>query len=104
MGDTRRSQTISTESQGIAKQAACENCLQGSKVMRQTGCRLFGLPLAHSLWQQRNLMREILTYGTVGRAPGDRCLYPELDQEYSRLRCRFAESIPGKLVQTNPAI
>jgi len=23
-------------------------------------------------------MREIFTYGSVGRAPGDRCLYPEL--------------------------
>jgi hypothetical protein len=22
-------------------------------------------------------MREIFTYGTVGRAPGNRCLYPE---------------------------
>ena len=24
-------------------------------------------------------MREIFTYGTVGRAPGNRCLYPEPD-------------------------
>jgi len=23
-------------------------------------------------------MREIFTYGSVGRAPGDRCLYPEI--------------------------
>ena len=23
-------------------------------------------------------MREIFTYGSAGRAPGDRCLYPEL--------------------------
>jgi len=72
MGDTRRSQTISTESQGIAK---------GSKVMRQTGCRLFGLPLASSLWLPKNRMREIFKYGFVGRAPGDRCLYPEPDQK-----------------------
>jgi len=78
MGDTRRSQTISTESQGIAKQAE-KNCLLGSKVMRQTGCRLFGLPLASSLWQPRNRMREIFTYGYVGRAQGDRCLYQEPD-------------------------
>jgi len=34
MGDTQRSQTISTEFQGIAK--------VGSKVMRQSGCRLIG--------------------------------------------------------------
>jgi len=26
-------------------------------------------------------MREIFTYGSVGRAPGNRCLYPELDAE-----------------------
>jgi hypothetical protein len=24
-------------------------------------------------------MREIFTYGSVGRAPGNRCLYPEAD-------------------------
>jgi hypothetical protein len=24
-------------------------------------------------------MREIFTYGSVGRAPGNRCLYPETD-------------------------
>ena len=26
-------------------------------------------------------MREIFTYGSVGRAPGNRCLYPEIDAE-----------------------
>jgi hypothetical protein len=26
-------------------------------------------------------MRESFTYGTVGRAPGNRCLYPEPDRE-----------------------
>ena len=26
-------------------------------------------------------MREIFTYGSVGRAPGDRCLYPEVDSQ-----------------------
>jgi len=26
-------------------------------------------------------MREIFTYGSVGRAPGNRCLYPERDTE-----------------------
>ncbi len=26
-------------------------------------------------------MRESFTYGSVGRAPGNRCLYPEVDSE-----------------------
>ena len=38
MGGTPRPQTIKTETQGIAN----KTFLMGSKVMRQTGCRLFG--------------------------------------------------------------
>jgi hypothetical protein len=30
--------------------------------------------------EPRNRMREIFTYGSVGRAPGKRCFYPEPDQ------------------------
>ena len=26
-------------------------------------------------------MRESFTYGSVGRAPGNRCLYPEVDSQ-----------------------
>ena len=29
-------------------------------------------------------MREIFTYGSVGRAPGNRCLYPEADAKKPR--------------------
>jgi len=29
-------------------------------------------------------MREIFTYGSVGRAPGDRCLYAEPDRKGRR--------------------
>ena len=87
MGDTRRSQTISTESQGIAEQVACD-CVLGSKVMRQTGCRLFGLPLASSLWQPRNRMREIFTYDLWGGRPDKAgCLYPEPDRYSASLHC-----------------
>jgi len=32
-------------------------------------------------------MRENFTYGSVGRAPGDRCLYPEADRPQRRLIC-----------------
>jgi hypothetical protein len=32
-------------------------------------------------------MREIFKYGSVGRAPGDRCLYPEADVVPARLIC-----------------
>ncbi len=37
MGDTQRSQTISTELQGIAEQTDRKAGSAGSKVMRQTG-------------------------------------------------------------------
>jgi hypothetical protein len=30
-------------------------------------------------------MRESFTYGSVGRAPGNRCLYPEADRLQRRL-------------------
>ena len=46
--------------------------------MRQTGCRLFGSPWAQSLWPPRNRMRETFTSGSVGGAPGNRCIYPEM--------------------------
>jgi len=36
-------------------------------------------------------MREIFTYGSVGRAPGNRCFYPEADpQSYAPFcACRY---------------
>jgi RNA-directed DNA polymerase len=35
------------------------------------------LAMGESLWLPRNRMRETCTSGSVGRAPGNRCLYPE---------------------------
>src|SRR5205823_2351557 len=60
---------------------ACTTSSRGwdSKVRRQTGCRLFGEPLAEAFGLPRNQMRETFTSGSVGRAPGNRCLYPEGD-------------------------
>jgi hypothetical protein len=37
-----------------------------------------------SLWRPRNRMRETFTSGSVGRAPGNRCLYPEADGQHAR--------------------
>jgi len=34
-----------------------------------------------SCWLPRNRMRSLCTSGSVGRAPGNRCLYPEADWE-----------------------
>ena len=46
-------------------------------------------------------MRESFTYGSVGRAPRKRCLYPEPDREnYAVLRkgqCRFDSKVAGRL-------
>ena len=48
-------------------------------------------------------MREIFKYGSVGRAPGNRCLYPEPDREnYAVLRkgqCRLERLETGRLAQ-----
>ncbi len=51
---------------GNCEAGISENCVLGSKVMGQTGCRLFGLPLASSLWHPRNRMREIFKYDLWG--------------------------------------
>lgn len=44
--------------------------------MRPSGCRLMGF-FSGNGEEPRNRMREIFTYGSVGRAPGNRCFYPE---------------------------
>ncbi len=48
-------------------------------------------------------MRESFTYGSVGRAPRERCLYPEPDREnIAVLRldpCRFERPMAGRLAQ-----
>ena len=36
-------------------------------------------------------MRESFTYGSVGRAPGNRCLYPEIESTFSSVRLRTAK-------------
>jgi hypothetical protein len=41
-----------------------------------------------SLWLLRNRMRETFTSGSVGRAPGNRCLYPEADRLQVRRESR----------------
>jgi len=48
-----------------------------SKVMRQTGSEPVWLVSGASCWLPRNRMRETFTSGSVGRAPGNRCLYPD---------------------------
>jgi hypothetical protein len=41
-------------------------------------------------------MRETFTSGSVGRAPGNRCLYPEGDGGQPPLRCGFQPRLmPG---------
>jgi len=36
-------------------------------------------------------MRESFTYGSVGRAPRERCLYPEADRKKPRPLVRFKD-------------
>src|SRR4029453_6310324 len=48
-----------------------------------------------NLWLPRNRMRETFTSGSVGRAPGNRCLYPEPDRLQPPLvpRCGFRQQV-----------
>jgi RNA-directed DNA polymerase len=45
--------------------------------------------IGDSFWLPRNRMRETFTSGSVGRALGNRCLYPEADAFQRPLRSRF---------------
>ena len=40
-------------------------------------------------------MREIFMYGSVGRAPGDRCLYPELGNSMTLHTNLLTEEMPA---------
>ena len=48
-------------------------------------------------------MRESFTYGSVGRAPRKRCLYPEPNRKnhavLRKVQCRFESSEAGRLAQ-----
>ena len=48
-------------------------------------------------------MRESFTYGSVGRAPRKRCLYPEPDRENDAVlrkgQCRLESTVAGRLAQ-----
>ncbi len=58
----------------------CSNAqwVRVAKVMRPLGCRLMGFSRGNA-GEPRNRMREIFTSGSVGRALGNQCLYPERD-------------------------
>jgi hypothetical protein len=45
-------------------------------------------------------MREIFTSGSVGRAPGNRCLYPEADGVQLPLKATFGFEIIKMDIQT----
>ncbi len=49
-------------------------------------------------------MREIFKYGSVGRALGDQCLYPEPDRDNDAVLrkgyCRLESMEAGRLAQT----
>ncbi len=47
-------------------------------------------------------MREIFTYGSVGRAPGNRCFYPELGQ--SKLRAFLCTRYRSIIAQKNATL
>jgi hypothetical protein len=42
-------------------------------------------------------MRETFTSGSVGRAPGNRCLYPEPDRLQRPLRSRFRRQVSASV-------
>jgi hypothetical protein len=48
-------------------------------------------------------MRETFTSGSVGRAPGNRCLYPEPDRLQRPLHSRFRRRVSFGVRQRNSA-
>jgi RNA-directed DNA polymerase len=52
---------------------------QGQQSDAPNGVSPVWLAMGDSWWLRRNRMRETITSGSVGRAPGHRCLYPEAD-------------------------
>jgi hypothetical protein len=52
---------------------------QGQQSDAPHGVSPVGFATGDSLWRPRNRMRETFTSGSVGRALGNRCLYPEAD-------------------------
>ena len=61
---------------------------------RQTWPLIFMTPYLHMVKEpeQRNRMREIFKSGSVGRAPGNRCLYLEVDSQGSAVLQVVVES------------
>jgi hypothetical protein len=47
-------------------------------------------------------MREIFTYGSVGRAPGNRCLYPEPDTGDRANKLRLLSRPPAQVSAAIP--
>src|SRR5437016_2000540 len=69
---------------------------QGQQSYAPNGESPVWLAIDRSLWLPRNRMRETFTSGSVGRAPGNRCLYPESDGFQRPLRSRFQPRLkPG---------
>src|SRR5437763_4934440 len=62
--------------------------------------------MGSSLWLPRNRRRETFTSGSVGRAPGNRCLYPEPDclQRPLLRRSRFRQQVKPSVRQTKDVI
>ena len=79
MGDTLGSQTISTKLQWLAEKCinrVAKLCAAWSSVFAV----IYLLVLIDiDIYILRNRMWEIFTYGSVGRALGNQCLYPEPD-------------------------
>jgi hypothetical protein len=88
MGDTQKSQTISILNQGIAEQAeglVGSPATAGLCAKRGVAC-LVSNSVKRVGTEESRLGGRKLQYGSVGRVPGNRCLYPELDFYSATLR------------------
>ena len=94
MGETPGSPTVSMKLQRIAQQG------QGQQSDAPSGVSPAWLAIGSSFWLPRNRMRETFTSGSVGRAPGNRCLYPEPDCLQRSLvpRSRFRQQVSASVM------
>ena len=79
----------------LPKPRSIHNISQGQGQQRDApnGVSPVWFAIGASFWLLRHRMRATFTSGSVGRAPGNRCLYPEADCLQRPLRSRFRQQL-----------
>jgi len=87
----------------LPKPRSIHNLSQGQGQQRDApnGVSPVWFAIGASFWLRRHRMRATFTSGSVGRAPGNRCLYPEADCLQRPLRSRFRQQLTPSVAMTS---